>query len=314
MHRFWFAILAFTVVSVMHVQAQELSLSKLGESIREAHRDGNATYLVEIDNDSLLLQDRDGFYSSGARLSLLYRARSGSRLLVNDWRIGQEIYTPSNINLSRPRAGSPERPYAGWLYGGFAHRVYRADGSRHSIGIDLGCLGPCAGGEWTQKQLHRLIDQPQPKGWSRQIRNEAGIVLHGDIGTPRWHARKWLDASAHLHGRFGNIFTDIGAMATARAGRLNRLPDEPTLHTFVSMDARIVAYDATLQGGYFSNGAPYTVSPRRDVFEGEAGVAWIRPPFSASFSVVRRTNEVRGLSASAGAQNFARLQFSYTPR
>lgn len=247
-------------------------------------------------------------------MNLLYETRSSDRLLVNGWHLGQEIYTPSNIKLLQAGDGPPERPYAGWLYGGFVHRSHRADGSIRSFGINIGCLGPCAGGEWTQKQLHRLIDQPQPRGWSRQVHNEAGLVLHAQVGTPQWRPARWFDASASLRARLGNIFTDAGAAVTARVGRLNRLPDEPTLHGLVRLDGRLVGYDATLQGGLFSQGDPETVSPKRGVFEGEIGIAWRGTQFGASLSIVRRGSEIQNLPTSAGAQNFARLLFSYTPR
>lgn len=314
MHRFWSSVMALSLVFGTPVHAQQLTLPDLAGSIRQAHRDGNATYRLEIDNDSLLLQDDDGFYSSGARLNVLYAARSGDRLLANGWHIGQEIYTPSNIKLSRPKkAGPPERPYAGWMYAGFVHHVHLADGSSRSLGLDIGCLGPCAGGEWTQKQLHRLIDQPQPRGWNRQVGNEAGLVLHAQVDTSQWRPSRWFDTSATLQARFGNIFTDAGATATARFGRLNRLPDEPTLHGLFRLGGRLVGYDATLQGGFFSGGDSHTVSPKRGVLEGEVGVAWQAAPFAASFSVVRRGSEIQNLPTSVGAQNFVRLQMSYTP-
>lgn len=302
-----------TLVTASPLNAEQLTVSGLLESIRTAHRDGKPTYRLDIDNDSLLLQDQDGLYSSGARLHVSYWVRTHDRLLVNNWHIGQELYTPSDIKLVPARVGPPQRPYAGWLYGSFVHHVHHDNGSNRSVGVDVGCLGPCAGGEWTQKQLHRLIDEPQPRGWSRQVRNEPGIVVHGNIGLPRWQAQSWIDLAFNFHGRIGNIFTDAGAEMTARAGELQRFPDEPTLHGFVRIDGRVVAYDATLQGGLFSNRDRHTVAPKRHMLEGEAGFSWNLPPFAARISVMRRSNEVRDLPSFIGSQNFARLQLSYTP-
>ena len=128
----------------------------------------------------------------------------------------------------------PDHPYAGWLYGGVFKETYRADGTYRKIGLDIGCLGPCAGGEWTQTNLHRLLDQPLPQGWSKQVRNEAGFVLHADAAPVRWSPGPAIDITPNLHGRFGNIFTDVGAGLTVRAGRLNLLPDQPTLHGFLA--------------------------------------------------------------------------------
>jgi len=294
--------------------AQADTSSSFWRDVQNVRQHGRTTHILEIDNDSLLFRKRDGFYTSGARYSQQYALRNGGGLNIVGWRVGQEIYTPSDIKLP-PAAISPsDRPYAGWLYGGLFRATHFTDGGHLRYGFDLGCLGPCAGGEWVQTRLHRIIDQPQPQGWSLQVRNEPGVVLYGDYAPRHWLLNSWLDVTPSVHGRFGNIFTDAGAGLLLRAGRLNLLPDETTLHGFVRLDARAVGYNATLQGGYFSSGNPHTVAPKRLVGEAEIGVAWNQAPFALSASIVRRSTEVRDLSNAVAAENFARLLFSYTPR
>lgn len=296
------------------VAAQAQTSASVWQDFRSAAPQGHATHALEIDNDSLLLRKRDGFYSSGARYTWQHSLRDGNRLDSFGWRIGQEVYTPSDIKLP-PAAISPsDHPYAGWLYGGLFRATHFTDGGHLRYGLDLGCLGPCSGGEWVQTRLHRIIDQPQPQGWSRQVKNEPGAVLYADYAPRRWQLASWADVTPSIHGRFGNIFTDAGAGLLLRGGRLNLLPDAATLHGFVRLDARAVGYNATLQGGYFSSGNPHTVAPKRLVGEAEIGVAWQQAPFALSAGVVRRSTEVRDLSNATAAQNFARLLFSYTPR
>ncbi len=294
--------------------AQADTSSSFWRDVQNVWQQGRTTHTLEIDNDSLLLRDTDGFYTSGVRYTQQYALRNDGSLDIVGWRVGQEIYTPSDIKLP-PAAISPsDHPYAGWLYGGLFRATHFADGGHLRYGLDLGCLGPCGGGEWVQKRLHRIIDQPQPQGWSRQVRNEPGAVLYADYAPRRWRLNSWLDLTPNVHGRFGNIFTDAGAGIVLRGGRLNLLPDEATLHGFVRLDARAVGYNATLQGGYFSSGNPHTVAPKRVVGEAEIGVAWNQAPFALSASIVRRSTEVRDLSNAVAAENFARLLFSYTPR
>jgi hypothetical protein len=232
---------------------------------------------------------------------------------VFGWRIGQELYTASDIKLPPELVGPPNHPYAGWLFGGFFRDVIRPDGAYTRLGFDIGCLGPCAGGQWTQKTFHHLINQPQPRGWSKQVKNEPGVILYGETAPVRWTPAPFIDVTPNLHARFGNIVTEAGAGVALRAGRLNVSPAGPTLHGFLRLRADAVGYNATLQGGYFSNDNPHTVSPKRWVGTAEAGVAWSRGPYGLRFSIVRRSNEIRDLPQSAGAQNFARLQFSYSP-
>jgi len=199
------------------------------------------------------------------------------------------------------------------LYGGFFREILRDDGSHTKIGFDLGCLGPCAGGYATQTGLHHLIHQPLPQGWSKQVRNEPGVVLYADVAPVRWTLHRSLDVTPSVQGRFGNIYTDLGAGVLIRAGQLDVQSDASRVHGFLRMDAHAVGYNATLQGGYFSNDNPHTVMPKRGVGEAELGLAWIQGAYGINVSVVRRSNEIRELSNSIGAQSFARLLFSYTP-
>jgi lipid A 3-O-deacylase len=283
------------------------------EEFNKAWTEGKTTHVLLIDNDSLLLKKDDGLYTSGLRYTQRYAVGDPTRSTVAGWRIGQELYTASDINLPPSRVRAPDHPYAGWLYGGIFKETFHADGRHRKLGFDIGCLGPCAGGEWTQNQLHRLLNQPLPQGWSRQVKNEAGAVLYADIAPVRWHAGSSVDITPNLHGRFGNIFTDAGAGVTVRAGQLNQLPDQPTIHGYLRLDGRAVGYNATLQGGYFSENNVHTVTPKRFVGEAEIGMVWNFAPYAVNIAIIRRGNEVRDLPSSVGMQNFARLQFSYTP-
>ncbi len=293
------------LAGTVHVHAADLP------DVARLRAEGASSVTLEIDNDSLLLNRADGFYTSGARIGQRIDLHSAGRLDSIGWRIGQEMYTPSDTGLSPAQIGPPDHPYAGWLFGGVYRQQALADGTRWKLGMDLGCLGPCAGGEWTQTHLHRLIGQQLPQGWAKQVRNEFGAVLYGELAPVRWKFGSAVDLIPVLQARFGNIFTDAGASVQLRAGRLNMLPDQPTMHGFLRAEARAVGFNATLQGGYFSSGNPHTVEPKRLIGEAEIGAVWQRSPWSISASVVRRGNEIRALPDRIGTQNFVRLLFAY---
>lgn len=274
---------------------------------------GAVKHLVDIDNDTLLLDRDDGFYTSGMRYTHVRSLRSGDTLTSFGWRVGQELYTASDIKLPPEFVGPPNHPYAGWLYGGIYKEVEQADGTYTKMGVDIGCLGPCAGGEWTQTQFHKVINQPLPRGWSKQVRNEVGVVLHAEVAPVRWAPGPSFDITPAFNARFGNIFTDAGASLTMRAGQLNILPSAPTFHAYLRTEVRAVGYNATLQGGYFTKNNPHTVDPKRFTGSAEAGMVLNRGPFGARLALVRRGNEIRDLPNSTGAQNYLHLQFSYTP-
>lgn len=313
MMRFSAKPLAATAMMLAAFSASANPAGEFLDDFRNASLQGKASTRLFVDNDTLLLNRSDGFYTSGGRIAHEYWLHDDGRSTGFGWRIGQELYTASDIKLMPQQISPRDHPYAGWLYGGVFKQVQRDDGSRSTFGIDLGCLGPCAGGEWTQRQLHKILHQPLPRGWSRQVRNEAGIVLYGELSPLRWTPHAAIDIVPTMHGRFGNIFTDAGAGITLRAGQLNLRPNAPTLHGLVRVDLTAVAYNATLQGGYFSRDNPHTVDPKRLVGEAEIGVVWIRGPYGISASVVRRSNEIAGLSNAQGAQSYARFVVSYTP-
>ncbi|WP_194721625.1 lipid A deacylase LpxR family protein [Noviherbaspirillum malthae] len=293
--------------------AQAGTVSDFFDEFLKARAEGRTSTIVGIDNDTLLLNRDDGFYTSGMSLGQASTLRGTDGAATYGWRIAQELYTASDIKLPPAQFGPPDHPYAGWLYGGIFKEIHRNDGTSLRYGLDLGCLGPCAGGRWTQTNFHRVIDQPLPQGWSKQVRNEAGIVLHGEITPVRWRVGNAFDLAPTIQGRLGNIFTDLGIGLTARAGNLNLLPQQPALYGFLRTDVRAVGYNATLQGGLFSKDNPHTVDPKRVVGEVEAGVVWTGQNFGARLGLVRRSNEIRDLPDSQGAQNFLRLQISYTP-
>lgn len=284
------------------------------QDFQRIRQQGTSTVVLDVDNDSLLLQKNDGFYTSGARITQQYALHGGSdeRLDIAGWRIGHEMYTASDIKLPPTLIKATDHPYAAWLYGGMFREVHQSDGTHWTLGLDFGCLGPCAGGEWVQTNLHRVLDQPLPQGWSSQVRNEVGAVLYAGIAPVRWSPLSWLDATPGLLGRFGNIFTDAMLDVIVRAGRLNLLPDAPAMHGFLRVSGRAVAYDATLQGGYFSQNNASVVRPKRLAGEAEVGFVWQQAPYGIRASLVRRGNVVRDWPDAAGVQNFARLQFLYS--
>lgn len=305
--------IVFCLTMLTAGSADANSFANIAAEFEDVRAKGAVTHLLEIDNDSLLLNRDDGLYTSGLRYANVRSLRGDDRMTSFGWRIGQELYTPSDIKQPPEFLGPPNHPYAGWLYGGVYREVHRADGMSTKVGIDMGCLGPCAGGEWTQTQFHKVLNQPLPRGWSKQVRNEAGIVLYGEVAPVRWSPRPSVDVTPAFSARFGNIFTDADASLLIRAGQLNILPSAPTFHAYLRTAVRAVGYNATLQGGYFTKNNPHIVDPKRLTGSAEAGVVLNRGAFGMRLALVRRSNEIRNLPDSIGMQNYLHLQLSYTP-
>lgn len=305
-------LVLFPALASMSLPLPAVAASLLDDA-RATVAQGRVRNEITIDNDSLLLNRDDGLYTSGLQFDRQYQLRQAQGTLAYGWRIGQALYTASDIKLAAAEVGPPDHPYAAWLFAGAYHGFAADDGSTARYGFDVGCIGPCAGGEVTQTNLHRLLRQPLPQGWARQVSNEAGLVVYGDVAPLRWQLRRDIDLTPNFHGRFGNIFTDAGVGLRLRAGQLDRAQGQSQLLGLARIDVKAVAYNATLQGGYFSGANAHTVAPKRVVGEIELGAQWQYGNVGLRASVVRRTNEISGLANAIGTQNFVRVLFSYSP-
>lgn len=300
----------FTAVLFAAGPAMADSVLPSWQEFSQVKANGQAVWQLTIDNDSLLLKKDDGFYTSGNQIEQRWVQSSPLQALTYGWHLGQALYTASDIKLPPSGMAANDHPYAGWLYAGVFREQSEVTGKSSRIGLELGCLGPCAGGAWTQTNLHRILQQPLPQGWDSQLRNEWGAVLSAEISPGRLLPLSGVDLTPRFTARFGNIFTDAGVELNLRAGRLNALPEQAAHYGFVRTEIKAVAYNASLQGGYF-NHQRTDVTPKTAVGELELGYLWRASQYGLSASVLRRSNEIRELSNGKGAQNFARVQFFY---
>lgn len=279
--------------------------------LERVQANGRTSLTLEIENDSLLLKRDDGFYTSGNHLIVSKALVMPQQTISYAWHVGQDLYTASDIKLQPQQLNPKDHPYAGWLYAGVYRDVQNKDGSGFRLGLDVGCLGPCAGGEWTQTHLHRLLNQPLPQAWSTQLKQEWGAVLSAEVSPARWQLSSEVDVTSRFKVRAGNIFSDAKAELTWRYGILNDVREAAGNFIFARAEVKAVAYNASLQGGYF-NDQHLMVSPQRLVPEIELGYQYRGDTWGFYASVLRRGSEIKELPASKAAQNFAKLQVIYS--
>jgi lipid A 3-O-deacylase len=113
-----------------------------------------------------------------------------------EWTIlGQSLFTPANIRLDNP--DPRDRPYAGWLYGGFDFIQNAADRRLDALELQFGVVGSAALGRQTQNDFHQFLAAAKAKGWGHQLANEFGF-------NASWE-RKWR-LSVELPEKFGLEF------------------------------------------------------------------------------------------------------------
>lgn len=285
------------------------------------------TFSVLFENDTFAGTDRN--YTNGVELSYLSApnrafaplAWIGRRVLRADADdkiyggigVGQSIYTPSDTKTTAPLPD--QHPYAGWLHMTLSSFV---DSGRtlDTLSLDLGLVGPDAGGEWVQNNVHDLLGAEEAKGWQHQVRNEPGFVLTADR---KWRAiAEWergglgVDVLPSLGVSIGNVLTQAQAGLVLRVGE--DLADDygpprirPSLagggffaprdafswYLFAGASGRAVAYNIVLDGNAFRDGGP-SVNRRPLVAEAQAGLVLQFGRVQSAFTIVTRTDEFKG--------------------
>ncbi|MDQ2793391.1 MAG: lipid A deacylase LpxR family protein [Bacteroidota bacterium] len=217
-------------------------------------------------------------------------------------------FTPLRIQDAFIRVG--DRPYAAYLYASFfrssndlAHR------QRLTTALEIGFIGPAAGGKELQTAIHRVTGNAEPRGWDYQIRNAPIIgykaTFEKQVAAGR-HAELLADAEASL----GTLYTYAGTGLRLRAGKFSPYfanpgvsspgqgtgPQPWQLYGEATLQGRLIGYDATLQGTVFRHDDPYTLptsTVRRAVVRSSGGVVlahnglrfdatatWVAPEFA----------------------------------
>ena len=233
---------------------------------------------IQFDNDSFVewlpglnyapgyIHDTDRNFSNGFRIDLQLNPNFGLfKSLLSDafvqysgFLIGQEIYTPEDI--IEEEVLPDQRPYAGYLFTEYYEAYYR-ENEYIRIGLQTGCIGPCALAGETQNKIHKgkrdannEDTPPNANGWHHQIGNEVVLQTNFKLQWVSLIDEDNFGISPFVNANFGNIFTDIGLGINSRFGVFNRNPmlEDRGAYLVLNIMRKRVFYNATLQGGWFS--------------------------------------------------------------
>jgi lipid A 3-O-deacylase len=181
-------------------------------------------------------------------------------------------YTPLSIVDTHIRVG--DRPYSAYFY----VSMYRVNNQaikkqRLTTALELGYIGPAAGGKLIQTKLHALTHNDLPQGWGYQIRSDAVLgyratyekqllatgraaalmgTAEGSLSTLRTYAAAGLRLRV---GLFDPYFANLGT-----AGPRSRVGLRPwQVYAEGTLTEYLVGYDASLQGGLLNRNSPYVL-------------------------------------------------------
>lgn len=186
-------------------------------------------------------------------------------------------YTPLSITDASIRVG--DRPYAAYGYVAL-YRVNNqaSQGRRLTTAIELGYLGPAAGGKFIQTKLHALTHSLTPRGWDYQVRSDAVLGYRASYEHRLLAAGRWAELSGSAEASLGTLYTYAGVGDRLRAGWFDSYfaspgPAGPRSHASrrrwqgyaeATLTGRLVGYDATLQGGVFNRSSPYVLAASQE--------------------------------------------------
>ena len=292
-----------------------------------ASRDGGAPLIsLVVEND--LFAGRDGDYTNGLRAE--YVATEGALSPPLEWlveiqplfdpstrelrqgvAISHQIYTAADITDPNPPPGG--HPYAGYL-GVSTFGAARTEREERTLALEIGLVGPSAGGEWVQSEWHALLDAKEPRGWDVQLKDEVVFELSADR-VRRWRGPEagGLDTDLIGHAGFslGTLRTDLSLGATVRIGtglEAGFLPPRirPALgptsvfsppqalagYVFAGVGVYAIGRDIFLDGNTFKTSR--SVDRHPVVADAQAGFAAFVGGHRVSFTFVMRTEQFSG--------------------
>ena len=226
----------------------------------------------------------DYYFTQGMTLTLVHPAlaRLPVRHLLLRGPIGSTQYhgitlhydgfTPLRIQDPFIRVG--DRPYATYGYAAFFRISNQpARHQRLTTALELGFIGPAAGGKELQTAIHRVTGNAEPRGWDYQIRNapilgyrlafEKQLAAAGHVelivNTEASLSTLYTHASTGLHLRAGQLnpyFSNLGTMNSGGHAGSHKWQ----LYGQATLEGRLIGYNATLQGGIFTENDPYTLA------------------------------------------------------
>ncbi len=229
-------------------------------------------YQLLWDNDVFMTTDHyytqglgfrmyDPFLSNNP-VNLILLKTGGYDRIVHGLSVLQQTYTPKDIRSDEIQYN--DRPYAGVLLVTSGVTSSTLDKKRiyHSE-LDLGVMGPASGAGKVQYYYHDITDNPLPNGWHYQQYNWP-VINYNFTAFQQIHSTNLFEAFAKGRLRAGTLHDDANMGLLVRFGKMDSymqslgvnvssISSKWRYYIEAEPSMRFVAYNATLQGGWYRN-------------------------------------------------------------
>jgi hypothetical protein len=198
--------------------------------------------------------------------------------------VTQNIYTPTNPDTTIILFD--DHPFSAYLAAGQFRDIYSLERKlRMRSELRIGVLGPASLGQQVQSSIHEI----EPVGWQNQVENDV-VVDYAFLIEKSLFSTPFLELNVLGQAHIGTLYNKAGGGLNMRLGNFmpfirgpfsifeNKNPGGRLQYWFFAESkVDFVGYDATLQGGLFSNDDIYIIQSgqlKRTLFQACLGAAF----------------------------------------
>ena len=296
-------------------------------SISTAQNNYSKEISLISDNDLYTSLYRDGYYTNGFFITYrsVQKTDQDSPKKIYKFQVGHKMFTASKSTLQF--ASLHDRPFAGYLYGGFGISRFYKSNNLFSTDIEMGVIGPNAKGEELQNFMHNIYNYPEPLGWKHQIQNAFALNFTASYlyYFPKMSSNT-LDISSFNLLKAGTVFTSLSSGIYARIGIKNLQPYSNSVafnsnlntnssaksesFVFIKPMLNYTLYDATIEGSFLNTNSPVTFDVMPFHFSLQLGYRYYRKRFLYGYTFIYHTKKLQSLRA-AKSNSYGSIYVGY---
>ncbi|SNR15227.1 conserved protein of unknown function [Tenacibaculum jejuense] len=262
---------------------------------------------------------QDRYYTNGAFLNYSYLSTKASEKVVKkiyNFQIGQKLYSPFKANVRFLR--EHDRPFAGYLYGGFGISYFFKKKSLFRINAEVGVIGPSAFGKESMNFVHDIYGFDPATGWKYQIQDAFALNFNAEF-TKQLTTSKYIDLNWVNTGNLGTVFSDISTGFLSRIGikpiqdlansiafnsnlnnEVTNFNNEIETFFYINPMLRYAIYDATIQGSFLNDNNPVTFELKPFVLTTEIGFKFTANRFNFKYAIIHHTKKLKSINVPNG--------------
>ncbi len=223
---------------------------------------------VNLDVDNDLYFDRDFYYSSGIFLSYSSYKIEEKKTLINHFKLGQLIYTPSSRYETDPK--KYDYPYSGYLFLEGLKQKQLSDYSSFTYGLNFGITGNASLAKGMQNLYHDIVLNLPNLEWKSQMPQELQINLVGNYFRG-FKVEDNINITTEVYSRLGTYQQMAGVNIGLLIGELSwfSLSDniinesDNNLSFYIGTSQEYYLHDYKLEGSLFNENAELIMSSNK---------------------------------------------------